>query len=87
MGLMSLPRVHSAAAESGAPAVAVAPDKLPLTVRDAAAYRGVSVQTVYFRLANADCPSSVMVRDIRLLKSDLEPFRAAFKQRVGRGRT
>jgi hypothetical protein len=29
----------------------------------------------------------VMGRNIRFLKADLEPFRAAFKQEVGNGKT
>ena len=59
----------------------VAPEELPLTVRDAAVYLGVSVQTVYLWVERRRIPHlRVMGRNIRFLKSDLEPFRATFKQ-------
>ena len=58
-------------------------DELPLTVRDAATYLGVSRQTVYLWVERKQIPHlRVMGRNIRFLKSDLEPFRAAFKQEV-----
>ena len=60
---------------------AVAPEELPLTVRDAAVYLGVSVQTVYLWVERKQIPHlRVMGRNIRFLKSDLEPFRATFKR-------
>ena len=60
---------------------AVTWEELPLTVRDAAVYLGVSVQTVYLWVERKQIPHlRVMGRNIRFLKSDLEPFRAAFKQ-------
>ena len=62
----------------------VAPEELPLTVRDAAVYLGVSVQTVYLWVERKQIPHlRVMGRNIRILKSDLEHFRATFKQPVG----
>ena len=65
-----------------------ASDELPLTVRAAAAYLGVSPQTVYLWVERKQIPHlRVMGRNIRFLKSDLEPFRATFKQEVGFGTT
>lgn len=62
----------------------VKPDELPLTVRDASVYLGVSVQTVYLWVERKQIPHlRVMGRNIRFLKSDLEPFRATFKQPAG----
>jgi excisionase family DNA binding protein len=55
----------------------------PLTVRDAAIYLGVSIQTVYLWVERKQIPHlRVMGRNIRFLKSDLEPFRASFKQEM-----
>ena len=66
----------------------IAREELPLTVRQAAVYLGVSVQTVYLWVERKQIPHlRVMGRNIRFLKSDLEPFRAAFKQEVGNGKT
>jgi excisionase family DNA binding protein len=63
-------------------------DDVPLTVRQAATYLGVSVQTVYLWVERKQIPHlRVMGRNIRFLKSDLEPFRATFKQEVGYGKT
>jgi excisionase family DNA binding protein len=63
-------------------------EDLPLTVRDAAQYLGVSPQTVYLWVERKQIPHlRVMGRNIRFLKSDLEPFRATFKQEVGCGTT
>ena len=60
----------------------------PMTVRDAAQYLGVSVQTMYLWVERKQIPHlRVMGRNVRFLKSDLEPFRAAFKQEVGNGKT
>ena len=62
--------------------------ELPLTVRDAALYLGVSIQTVYLWVERKQIPHlRVMGRNIRFLKSDLEPFRASFKQEVENGKT
>jgi len=61
-----------------------APVELPLNVREAAVYLGVSIQTVYLWVERKQIPHlRVMGRNIRFLKSDLEPFRATFKQEVG----
>ena len=57
--------------------------EVPLTVRQAALYLGVSVQTVYLWVERKQIPHlRVMGRNIRFLKSDLEPFRASFKQEM-----
>ena len=59
----------------------------PLTVRDAALYLGVSPQTVYLWVERKQIPHlRVMGRNIRFLKSDLEPFRASFRQEVENGK-
>jgi len=59
------------------------PDDRPLTVREAARYLGVSPQTVYLWVERRQIPHlRVMGRNIRFLKSDLEPFRASFKQEM-----
>jgi excisionase family DNA binding protein len=58
-------------------------EELPLSVRDAAVYLGVSAQTVYLWFERKQIPHfRVMGRNIRFLKSDLQPFRAQFKQEV-----
>jgi excisionase family DNA binding protein len=63
-------------------------EELPLRVGEAAVYLGVSVQTVYLWVERKQIPHlRVMGRNIRFLKSDLEPFRATFKQEVGIGKT
>src|SRR6266850_5823111 len=55
----------------------------PLSVRDAAQYLGVSPQTVYLWVERKQIPHlRVMGRNIRFLKSDLETFRASFKQEM-----
>ena len=60
----------------------------PMTVRDAALYLGVSPQIVYLWVERKQIPHlRVMGRNIRFLKSDLEPFRASFKQEVENGKT
>jgi excisionase family DNA binding protein len=61
--------------------------EIPLTVKDAARFLGVSAQTVYLWVERKQIPHlRVMGRNIRFLKSDLEPFRATFKQEVGIGK-
>jgi excisionase family DNA binding protein len=63
-------------------------EEFPLTVREAAVYLGVSIQTVYLWVERKQIPHlRVMGRNIRFLKSDLEPFRATFKQEVGIAKT
>ena len=81
-----LPRTEPVTAHH--PEIPVSREELPLTVRDAAAYLGVSVQTVYLWVERKQIPHlRVMGRNIRFLKSDLEPFRATFKQEVGIAKT
>ena len=54
-----------------------------MTVREAAKYLGVSPQTVYLWVERRAIPHlRVMGRNIRFLKSDLETFRASFKQEM-----
>ena len=61
---------------------------LPMTVKDAARFLGVSPQTVYLWVERKQIPHlRVMGRNIRFLRSDLEPFRAQFKQEVANGKT
>ncbi len=63
-------------------------EERPLTVRQAAHYLGVSAQTVYLWVERKQIPHlRVMGRNIRFLRTDLEPFRAQFKQEVGNGTT
>ncbi len=58
-------------------------EEVPLRVREAAVYLGVSPQTVYLWVERKQIPHfRVMGRNIRFLKSDLQPFRAQFKQEV-----
>ena len=65
-----------------APAAAIV-DELPMRVREAAVFLGVSPQTVYLWVERKQIPHlRVMGRNIRFLKSELEPFRAQFKQEV-----
>jgi len=73
---------------SGMATAVLIPEDLPLTVREAAVYLGVSMQTVYLWVERKQIPHlRVMGRNIRFLKSDLEPFRATFKQEVGIAKT
>jgi excisionase family DNA binding protein len=63
-------------------------DELPIRVREATTFLGVSPQTVYLWVERKQIPDlRVMGRNIRFLKSELEPFRAQFKQEVGIGKT
>ena len=58
-------------------------DERPVTVREAAKFLGVSSQTVYLWVERKQIPHlRVMGRNIRFLKSDLEPFRASFRQEM-----
>ncbi len=55
----------------------------PITVKEAAKFLGVSPQTVYLWVERKQIPHlRVMGRNIRFLKSDLEPFRASFRQEM-----
>ena len=66
----------------------VRPDEIPLTVQQAAIFLGVSPQTVYLWVERKQIPHlRVMGRNIRFLKSELEPFRATFRQEVEFGKT
>jgi len=57
--------------------------EIPLTVKEAAKYLGVSPQTVYLWAERKQIPHlRVMGRNIRFIKSDLETFRASFKQEM-----
>jgi excisionase family DNA binding protein len=57
--------------------------EFPIRVRDAAVFLGVSPQTVYLWVERKQIPHlRVMGRNIRFLRSELEPFRAQFKQEV-----
>ena len=59
-----------------------------VTEAEAARFLGVSAQTVYLWVERKQIPHlRVMGRNIRFLKSDLEPFRAQFKQEVENGTT
>jgi excisionase family DNA binding protein len=81
MNSVDLPRNWQNSA--GKPQLALT-DEIPLTVREAARYLGVSPQTVYLWVERKQIPHlRVMGRNIRFLKSDLGPFRATFKQEVG----
>jgi excisionase family DNA binding protein len=61
----------------------VAPDDRPLSVREAAQFLGVSKQTVYLWVERKQIPHlRVMGRNIRFLKSELDTFRASFKQEM-----
>lgn len=55
----------------------------PMRVKEAAKFLGVSPQTVYLWVERKQIPHlRVMGRNIRFLKSDLETFRASFKQEM-----
>jgi excisionase family DNA binding protein len=58
-------------------------DERPWTVRQAAEFLGVSAQTVYLWVERKQIPHlRVMGRNIRFLRSDLETFRASFRQEI-----
>lgn len=60
--------------------------ELPLNVKEAAKFLGVSPQTVYLWVERRQIPHlRVMGRNIRFLQSDLEPFRASFRQEMVNG--
>jgi len=68
--------------EGQKPSVASSED-LPLTAKEAAKFLGVSPQTVYLWVERKQIPHlRVMGRNVRFLKSDLEPFRASFRQEM-----
>ena len=54
-----------------------------MSVKEAAKFLGVSPQTVYLWVERKQIPHlRVMGRNIRFLKSDLETFRASFRQEM-----
>lgn len=58
-------------------------DERPWTVGEAAAFLGVSQQTVYLWVEQKRIPHlRIMGRNIRFLRSELESFRASFKQDI-----
>ena len=66
-----------------APTTAILVGEIPLNVREAATFLGVSPQTVYLWVERKQIPHlRVMGRNIRFLRSDLETFRASFKQEM-----
>ncbi len=65
------------------PQTSTSAEEYPLTVREAAKYLGVSPQTVYLWVERKQIPHlRVMGRNIRFLKSDLDSFRASFRQEM-----
>jgi len=61
----------------------LADSECPMTVKEAAKFLGVSPQTVYLWVERKQIPHlRVMGRNIRFLKSDLETFRASFRQEM-----
>jgi excisionase family DNA binding protein len=55
----------------------------PMSVKEAAKFLGVSPQTVYLWVERKQIPHlRVMGRNIRFFKSDLESFRASFRQEM-----
>jgi excisionase family DNA binding protein len=84
----SIPILQEPAKGQPLPPSFFAPDEIPLTVKQAAFYLGVSPQTVYLWVERKQIPHlRVMGRNIRFLKSELEPFRAQFKQEMENGKT
>jgi excisionase family DNA binding protein len=68
--------------------IALDREELPLRVREAATFLGVSPQTVYLWVERKQIPHlPLMGRNMRFLKSELDPFRAQFKQEIGDGKT
>ena len=64
------------------------PWNLPINVKEAARFLGVSQQTVYHWVERKQIPHlRVMGRNIRSLRSDLLPFREQFKREVENGQT
>jgi excisionase family DNA binding protein len=83
MGMIPKQHPQSGTSSGSTTGLALANEELPLTVKDAAVYLGVSIQTVYLWVERKQIPHlRVMGRNIRFLKSDLESFRAAFRQDV-----
>ncbi len=73
----------SEAAVKEPPALRLTGTECPMTVKEAAKFLGVSPQTVYLWVERKQIPHlRVMGRNIRFLRSDLEPFRASFRQEM-----
>jgi excisionase family DNA binding protein len=65
------------------PTTTILTDEIPLNVKEAATFLGVSRQTVYVWVERKQIPHlRVMGRNIRFLKSELDSFRASFKQEM-----
>jgi len=78
----SIPILQEPAKGQPLPPSFFASDEIPLTVKQAAFYLGVSPQTVYLWVERKQIPHlRVMGKNIRFLKSDLAPFRATFNRR------
>ena len=86
--MSSLPILQEPAKHGPLLPALLAQEEIPLTVKHAALYLGVSPQTVYLWVERKQIPHlRVMGRNIRFLKSELEPFRAQFKQEMENGKT
>jgi excisionase family DNA binding protein len=71
------------ASTEGDKLTSIVANEIPLTVKEAAKYLGVSPQTVYLWVERKQIPHlRVMGRNIRFLKSDLDSFRASFRQEM-----
>jgi len=76
-------RQSSAILDSSTGRASTADFEPPLKVKEAAKFLGVSPQTVYLWVERKQIPHlRVMGRNIRFLKSDLDSFRASFKQEM-----
>ena len=85
MNSESLPLKSSSGGGQAAFAIA---DEIPLTVRQAAVFLGVSPQTVYLWVERKQIPHlRVMGRNIRFLKSELGPSAQLSDHEVGYGKT
>jgi excisionase family DNA binding protein len=86
--VISVPILQESAKVQPLPPSLFVPNEIPLTVKQAAFYLGVSPQTVYLWVERKQIPHlRVMGRNIRFLKSELELFRAQFKQEMENGKT
>ena len=84
--MSSLPIIQEPAKGRPLPPSFFASDEIPLTVKQAAFYLGVSPQTVYLWVERKQIPHlRVKGRNIRFLKSELDSFRATFKQEMENG--
>ncbi|MBV9483950.1 MAG: helix-turn-helix domain-containing protein [Acidobacteria bacterium] len=68
------------------PVTSTSPSDIPFTVQQAALFLGVRPLMEKIRVERKQIPHlRVMGRNIRFLRSDLEPFRTQFKQEVENG--